>query len=513
METLPRTSFSRRALIWRLVTNLPSRPASGEVLTPKVMRRVGASTSRRGSGRGSPGSVSVSPMVTSGRPATLTMSPAVACSMSMRSMPLAVCRLVTVPLRLTVRPGSTEPGRVVRLLADDGDALAELDGAVPDAPDGHPPDVLVGRQVGDQQLQRVIGRVGRRRGHIDQQVEQRVEVLARLVQAHRRRARLGVGVHDRELDLVLVGAEVHEQLVDIVQDLRRAGVGTVDLVEGDDDRQAPGHRLLQDVARLGQRSLGGIDQEQHAVDHEQAALHLAAEVGVAGRVHDVEADVGVVDGRLLGQDRDALLALEVARVHDPVDDGLIRPEGAGLAEHRVHERRLAVVDMGDDGDVAQVAAGAGGGAGRGVGHGGAGLRRRSVGGLSSHGTGPGGDATAGSRPPRLPRRHARAYTPGHGAVAVRRLQQPERRHLRDVRPRAARPGGPTPPGRPAPRSSCCTWVTPSSMRRPGTAPTHGSSRPSAIGPSPRAGASSDLTPAGPCSSATSRRPTGSARSS
>ena len=65
---------------------------------------------------------------------------------------------------------------------------------------------------------------------------------------------------------------------------------------------------------------------------------------------------GVVDGRLLGQDRDALLALEVARIHDPVDHGLVGAEGAGLAEHRVHERGLAVVDVRHDGDVAEVGA-------------------------------------------------------------------------------------------------------------------------------------------------------------
>ena len=29
-------------------------------------------------------------------------------------------------------------------------------------------------------------------------------------------------------------------------------------------------------------------------------------------------------------------------------------EGAALPQHGVHERRLAVVDVGDDGDVAQV---------------------------------------------------------------------------------------------------------------------------------------------------------------
>ena len=65
---------------------------------------------------------------------------------------------------------------------------------------------------------------------------------------------------------------------------------------------------------------------------------------------------GVVDRGLLGEDRDPLLALEVARVHDPIDERLVGPEGAGLAEHRVDERGLAVVDMGDDGDVAEVGA-------------------------------------------------------------------------------------------------------------------------------------------------------------
>ena len=184
---------------------------------------------------------------------------------------------------------------------------------------------------------------------------------------------LGVRVDDRELDLVGVRPEVHEQLVDVVEDLRRPGIAAVDLVDRDDDRQVAGHRLLEHVAGLRQRPLGRVDEQQDRVDHQERALHLAAEVGVAGRVDDVEPDPGVVDGRLLGQDRDALLALEVARVHDPVDDGLVGAERAGLAEHRVHERGLAVVHVRHDGDVAEVGADRGGVLGevrgRGVGHG------------------------------------------------------------------------------------------------------------------------------------------------
>jgi hypothetical protein len=61
---------------------------------------------------------------------------------------------------------------------------------------------------------------------------------------------------------------------------------------------------------------------------------------------------GVVDRGVLRQDRDALLALEVAGVHHPVDQRGALTEGAGGAQHGVDQRGLAVVDVRDDGDVA-----------------------------------------------------------------------------------------------------------------------------------------------------------------
>ena len=94
-------------------------------------------------------------------------------------MPFAVWSAVTVPVSVTVRPGSTVPGRVVGLLAHDADPLAHPDRAVPDPPDRHPADVLVRRQVRDQQLERVVRRVPRRRRDVDQDVEEGPEVGAR----------------------------------------------------------------------------------------------------------------------------------------------------------------------------------------------------------------------------------------------------------------------------------------------------------------------------------------------
>ena len=177
-----------------------------------------------------------------------------------------------------------------------------------------------------------------------------------VVGVERRPTGARVAVDDREVDLVLVGVEVEEQLLHLVDDLGDARVGAVDLVDHEDHRQARLERLAQHEAGLRQRALAGVDEQQHAVDHREPALDLAAEVGVAGGVDDVDLHVAVADRGVLGEDRDALLALEVDRVHDPVGDLLVGAERAGLPEHGVDERGLAVVDVGDDRHVPDVGA-------------------------------------------------------------------------------------------------------------------------------------------------------------
>ena len=236
------------------------------------------------------------------------------------------------------------------------DLLALADRPLVDAADGEAPDVGAGVEVGDERLERVAVLVLRRRDRGEQRLEQRLEVGARFVQVERGGAGATVRVDDRELDLLLVGVEVDEQLVDLVEHLVDARVGAVDLVDDEDDRQVALERLAQDEARLRQRPLGRVDEQQHAVDHEQAPLDLTAEVGVARRVDDVDLRALVPDARVLGEDRDALLALEVVGVHDALVDVLVLAEGAGLPQHGVDEGRLAVVDVGDDGDVAELGA-------------------------------------------------------------------------------------------------------------------------------------------------------------
>ena len=81
--------------------------------------------------------------------------------------------------------------------------------------------------------------------------------------------------------------------------------------------------------------------------------------GVRGLVmHRMAEGVGLVDevadGGVLREDGDPALLLEVVRVHDPFVDVLVGADGAGLLEERVDERGLPMVDVGDDGNVADV---------------------------------------------------------------------------------------------------------------------------------------------------------------
>ncbi len=203
----------------------------------------------------------------------------------------------------------------------------------------------------------MTGHVARRRRVRHEEVHERLQVLAGCHGVETGRARAGVGVDDGKLDLAVGRAEIHEELVDVIHDDRWPRVGAIDLVDGHDHRQVLGHGLGEDVAGLGQRPFCGVHEQQDRIDHEQAALDLTPEVGMAGGVHDVEAHALVGDAGLLGEDRDAALALEIHGVHDTVHDHLVDAEGAGLAEHGIHQGGLAVIDMRHDGDVAHVSPG------------------------------------------------------------------------------------------------------------------------------------------------------------
>ncbi len=102
---------------------------------------------------------------------------------------------------------------------------------------------------------------------------------------------------------------------------------------------------------MGQGAFRCVDEQQHAVHHFQYALDLSAEVGVTGGVDYIDLAAVIIHRSIFCHDRNTAFTLQVVRVHDPFLNLLIGPENAGLSEHAIEQRCLAMVDVGDNGDV------------------------------------------------------------------------------------------------------------------------------------------------------------------
>ena len=131
----------------------------------------------------------------------------------------------------------------------------------------------------------------------------------------------------------------------------RLGIRPVDLVDGDDRPEAQCQRLSGDEPGLRHGPLRRVHQDQHAVHHPKDSLHLTTEIGVPRGVHDVDLHPVPTNCGVLGQDGDAAFPFQRVRVHDPLFDLLVGAEGTGLSEHLIDQRRLAVVDVSDDGQI------------------------------------------------------------------------------------------------------------------------------------------------------------------
>ena len=240
------------------------------------------------------------------------------------------------------------------IAVDDRDGLAAAQLAARDAADADRADVARVVELADLQLQRTVRVDLRRRAELDDLPVEDLHVAAAVLGVERRVALDRRGVDHREVELLVRGAEAIEQVEGLVEHPARARFLAVDLVDHDDRAQAVLERLLGHEAGLRHRAVHRIDQQQHGVDHRQHALDLAAEVGVPGRVDDVDAVLAPADRRVLGEDGDAALALEVVRVHDAIGHDLARVERVRLLEQLVDQRGLAVVDVGDDRDLVRV---------------------------------------------------------------------------------------------------------------------------------------------------------------
>ena len=208
---------------------------------------------------------------------------------------------------------------------------------------GQHDDAAVGIEPGveDQRLERVVGIALGRRNALHDGFEHVGHALA------------GLGA-----DQDGVGGIEADGAFDHLLGARNVGAGEVDLVDDGNDFEAVIDGEIGVGERLGFDALRGIDDQQGAFAGGQRAGDFVGKIHVAGRVDQVEL-VGLAvlrrvhhaDG--VGLDGDAAFAFEVHGVED-LGLHLARGERAGEFQQAVGERGLAVVDVRDDREIADV---------------------------------------------------------------------------------------------------------------------------------------------------------------
>ncbi|OPZ78303.1 MAG: hypothetical protein BWY77_01536 [bacterium ADurb.Bin431] len=255
-------------------------------------------------------------------------------------------------------PGDAQ-GDFTLVLGDADQGVIVMRAAVEDPAYGQAAEIVGVVEVRDQHLEGLLRIVARRWNILEDGGEEGTEVASRLREGALDNALAADGIKDREFDLLLGGIEIDKEVKNLVEDLLRPGILAVDLVDHHDDLEIFFEGLLEDKASLRQGPLGGIHQEDGAVDHLEGAFDLAPEIGMARGVENVDLDPLPADRAVFRRNRDAAFALEIHVIHDALLDLLVIAEEPALSKHLIDEGGFAVIDMGDDGDIADQGIGCG----------------------------------------------------------------------------------------------------------------------------------------------------------
>ena len=147
---------------------------------------------------------------------------------------------------------------------------------------------------------------------------------------------------------------MHEEIERAIHDIVDDGIGTVDFVDYNNGFMAESQSLPQDERGLRHRPFFGIDKDQYPIHHAERAFHLSTEIRMARRIDDVDLDAFIDHARILGTNGDTSLAFLIHRIHDAFAHVVDLAMHMRLTEHGIDEGRFAVIDVRDDGDIANV---------------------------------------------------------------------------------------------------------------------------------------------------------------
>ena len=164
----------------------------------------------------------------------------------------------------------------------------------------HGDTALIARIVerGDQHLRCTLYLL-RSRNHLDNLIQQISDIVGRRLPVLTHPAILGRTINHPEVELILGSVQREHQVEHHLIDLFRTAVGLIHLIDHHNRLQTDLQGLLQHEARLGHRTLKGIDEQQTAVGHVQHTLHLTTEIGVSRGINNINLRSFPIDADVL----------------------------------------------------------------------------------------------------------------------------------------------------------------------------------------------------------------------
>ena len=189
---------------------------------------------------------------------------------------------------------------------------------------------------------------------VDDSLEQRSHILRLIVQAAHCIACFRRSENERAVQLLVGSVQIHEQLQNFVYHLSRTGLWSVNLIDTDDNRKVQLQGLTEHELGLGHSAFKRVNHQNNAVYHFQNSLHLAAEIRMARGVDDIDFYILISNCRVLGQNGDASLTLNIAGVHDTLRHLLVGAEYAALLQKLVYQCGLTMVYMGNNRNISDI---------------------------------------------------------------------------------------------------------------------------------------------------------------
>ena len=230
-----------------------------------------------------------------------------------------------------------------------------LSGSAPgNTADGHFAQVIICFQRGHHDLQTAVGiHVGA--GAVLQDcIKEGSQVLAFIVHMELGNAVSGRAVNEREIELFIIRFQFDKQVQDFAFHIGNALVRTVDFIDDDDWFQLMFQCLAENVLRLGHWAFMGIYQQENAIYHVEDTFYFAAEICMPWGINDIDFHAVVHDRGIFCQNGNASFPFNRVGVHDTFCHFLVISENMALFQHGIHKSRLAMVDMGDNGNVTDI---------------------------------------------------------------------------------------------------------------------------------------------------------------